>query len=132
MKKPDVGLCKNCQICKMGKTSFKSNNYQSEEVLEIVHNDLCGHIGIESYSWDKFFILFVDDYSRMMILMYLREKLEAFQKFKWYLARVEKETGKNLKCLRSNRGGEFISNEFYIERGIKDKYQPLIHHKRMV
>ena len=54
--------------------------------------------------------------------MYLKEKLEAFEKFKWYLARVEKEIGKCLKCLRSNRGGEFISNEFNnfcIERGIK-------------
>ena len=54
--------------------------------------------------------------------MYLKEKLEAFQKFKWYLARVEKETGKSLKCLRSDRGGEFISNEFSnfcIQRGIK-------------
>ena len=51
--------------------------------------------------------------------MYLKEKSEAFQKFKWYLARVEKETGKKLKCLRSDRGGEFISNEFnefYIEK----------------
>ena len=32
--------------------------------------------------------------------------------FKWYFARVEKETGKSLKCLRSNRGGEFTSNKF--------------------
>ena len=32
--------------------------------------------------------------------------------FKWYLARVEIETGKNLKCLRSDRGGEFTSHEF--------------------
>ena len=32
--------------------------------------------------------------------------------FKWYLARVEKEIGKSLKCLRSDRGGEFTSREF--------------------
>ena len=54
--------------------------------------------------------------------MYLKDKLEDFQKFKWYLARVDKETGKKLKCLRLDRGGEFISNEFnefYNERGIK-------------
>ena len=106
----------------MGKTSFKSKNYHSKEVLELVHTSLCGPIGIESYSGDNFFILFVDDYSRMMIVMYLKEKLETFQKFKWYLTRVEKETGKKLKCLRSDRGGEFISNEFnefYNEGGIK-------------
>ena len=38
------------------------------------------------------------------------------------MARVEKETGKRLKFLRSDRGGEFISHEFNnfcIERGIK-------------
>ena len=34
--------------------------------------------------------------------------------FKWYLARVEKETGQNIKCLRFDRGGEFTSNEFEI------------------
>ena len=107
---------------KIGKTSFKSKNYQSEDILEIVHTDLSRPIGVEIYTGEKFFILFVDDYSRMMNFMYLREKLEAFEKFKWYLARVEKEIGKILKCLRSDRGGEFISNEFNnfcIERGIK-------------
>ena len=96
LKKLDMGLCKNCQIGKMGKTSFKSKNYQFEEVLEIVHIDLCGPIGIESYSGDNFFILFVDDYSRMMTIMYLKEKSKVFQKFKWYLARAEKETGNKI------------------------------------
>ena len=122
LKKLDVGLCKNCQIGKMGKNSFKRKNYQSEEVLEIVHTNLSGPIGIESYSGDKFFILFFNDFFRMIIVMYLKEKSEAFKKFKWYSARVEKENGKRLKCLRLDRGGEFISNEFnnfYIERGIK-------------
>ena len=87
-----------------------------------MHIDLCGPIRTESYSGEKFFILFVDDYSKMMTVIYLKEKSKAFQKFKWYLARVEKETSKKLKCLRSYRGSEFISNvfiKFCIERGIK-------------
>ena len=84
----------------MGKISFKRKNYQSEEVLEIVHTDLCGPIGIESYCGEKKFIFFVDDYSRMMTIMHLKEKSKAFQKFKWYFPSVEKETRKRLKCLR--------------------------------
>ena len=106
----------------MVKTSFKRKSYQSEDVLEIVHTDLCGPIGIESYTGENFFIIIFDHYSRMMIVIYLRENSKEFEKFKWYLARVEKEIGKRLKCLRSDRGCEFISNEFnnfYIERGIK-------------
>ena len=59
IKKPEVGLCKNCQIGKMGKTSFKSKNYQSEDILEIVHTDLCGPIGIESYISEKFSFIFL-------------------------------------------------------------------------
>ena len=88
LKKPDVGLCKNCQIGKMGKTSYKSKNYQSEDILEIVHTDLCGPIGVKIYAREKIFILFVDDYSRKMTVMYLREKSESFEKFKCYLARL--------------------------------------------
>ena len=72
IKKPKVGLCKNCQIGKMGKISFKRKNYQTKEVLEIAHTDMCGPIGIERYTSEKFFILFVDDYSRMMTVMYLK------------------------------------------------------------
>ena len=92
LRKPDMGLYKNCQIGKMGKTSFKSKNYHSKEALDLVHTNICGTIGIESYSGDKYFMLYVDDYSRMMIVIYLKDKSKAFQKFKWYLARVEKQT----------------------------------------
>ena len=48
--------------------------------------------------------------------------------FKWYLARAEKEIGESLKCLRSNRGGEFISkglNTFCNDRGIKRQMSTL-------
>ena len=122
LKKPYVGLCKNCQIGKMGKTSFKRKNYQTEDILEIVHTNLYGPIGVERYNGEKYLYSFVDGYSRKMTVMYLRKKSEAFENFKWYLARVGKEIGKILKCLNSDRGGEFISNElinFCIERGIK-------------
>ena len=109
-------------VGKMNKSSFKSKTYTSKEVLELVHTDLCGLIEVQSYKGDKCIILIVDDYSRMMTVMFLKQKSDAFQMFKWYVARVEKEIGKSLKCLRSYRGGEFTSNEFETfcnDKGIK-------------
>ena len=44
-----------------------------QKKLELVHTNLCGPIGIENYRGEKLFILFVDDYSRMMIVMYLKK-----------------------------------------------------------
>ena len=109
---------------KMTQSSFKRKTYTCKEVLELVHIDLCGPIGVQSYKEDKCIILFVDDYSRMISVMFLKKKYDAFQIFKWYLARVEKETWKNMKCLRSDRGGEFTSREFevfYNDKGIMRK-----------
>ena len=122
LKKPENIMCKQCQLGKMTKSSFKSKTYTSNEVLELVHTDLCGPIEVKSYKGDRYIMLFVDDYSRMMRVMFLKQKYDAFQMFKWYLAKVEKETGKILKCIRFYRGGEFTSREFEEfcnEKGIK-------------
>ena len=122
LKEPDNAMCKQCQLGRMTKSSFKSKTYSSNDILELVHTKLCGPIGVQSYYGDKYFILFFDDYSRMMTVIFLKEKYNAFQLLKWYLERVEKEIGNILKCLRANKGGEFMSNYLNIfcnDRGIK-------------
>ncbi|GLJ07111.1 hypothetical protein SUGI_0058660 [Cryptomeria japonica] len=53
-----------------------------------------------------------DDFSRMMWAVFLKEKSEAFHIFKVFKARVERGTGKSLKCLSSDGGGEFTFQEF--------------------
>ena len=95
LKKPNNTMCKQCHLGKMTKSDFKRKTYTSKEVLELVHTDLCGPIEVQSYKGDKYIMLFVDDYSRMMTAMFLKQKSDAFQMFKWYLARVEKEIRKN-------------------------------------
>lgn len=42
----------------------------------------------------------------------MRRKSECFDKFKEYKALVENLHGKSIKCLRSDRGGEYLSGEF--------------------
>ena len=42
----------------------------------------------------------------------MQKKVQTFSKFLEFKALVEKDTGKHVKDLRSNNGGEYISNEF--------------------
>ena len=42
----------------------------------------------------------------------IKRKYKTFEQFKAFKAFVENETDLKIKCLRSDRGGEFISNEF--------------------
>ena len=53
LKKPDNIICKQCQLSKMKKSSFKSKTHTSKGILEIVHIDLCGPIDVKSYKGDK-------------------------------------------------------------------------------
>ena len=72
----------------MTKSIFKRKTHTSKGILELVHTDLCGPIIVQSYKVDKYTILFVVDYSKMMIIMFLKKKSDASQMFKWYLDRV--------------------------------------------
>ena len=45
-------------------------------------------------------------------LFLLKNKSETFNAFKVYKAKVENQLSKNIKVLRSDRGGEYFSSEF--------------------
>lgn len=62
---------------------------------------------------EEYFILFIDEFSRMCCIGLLKNKYEAFEKFKAFKALVENESDRKIKCLRSDRGGEFTSDEFF-------------------
>ena len=67
-------------------------------------------------------MIFVDDFTRMMWVAFLKEKSKAFEKFKIFKNKVENESRVKIKSLRSDRGGEFNSREFNIyceEHGIR-------------
>ena len=57
-------------------------------------------------------MLFINDYTRMTWVSFLREKYEAFEKFKAFKALVENEIDLKIKCIRTDRGSEFTSNKF--------------------
>ena len=55
----------------------------------------------------RYFITFIDDFTRYMYLYLLNDKSEALDAFKVYKAEVEKQSGLSIKIVRSDRGGEY-------------------------
>ena len=62
------------------KSGFKTKTYTFDDILELVHTDLCGPIGKKRYCGDKYIILFVDDYFKIMTMMFYK-KIRYFSKF---------------------------------------------------
>lgn len=118
----------SCVICCEGKQSrlpFPSSDSRSSNLLDIVHTDVCGPMECTSLGGSRYFILFVDDYSRMTHIYFMKNKSEAFQCFKDYTAKVENLLDRKIKVLRSDNGCEFCSSEF--ENFLKQK--GIIHQK---
>jgi len=80
---------------------------------------------------NKYFILFIDDFSRMTWVYFLKAKLEVFRVCNKFKAFVEKKSEKQIKVLRSNCGKEYTSRKFEklckdegIERQLTVAYSP--------
>ena len=106
-------ICTDCTVGKQHRDAIpKRSLWRASQRLQLVHADICGPIKPVSNSKKRYFISFIDDYSRKMWIYCLAEKSEAFTIFKNYKNLVEKETGAFICCLRTDRGGEFTSHEF--------------------
>ena len=78
--------------------------------LELFHAHIWGSTN-PSIGVKRYFLLFVDDYSSMMWVNFL-EISEAFSHFMQFKVLTENQNEHSIKILRTNRGGEFTSNEF--------------------
>ncbi|GKA10686.1 retrovirus-related pol polyprotein from transposon TNT 1-94 [Tanacetum coccineum] len=106
-------VCKDCLVGKHHREPFPSKStWRASQVLELIHADLCGPISPASNSNKRYTLCFIDDFSRKSWVYFLTEKSETFYYFKCFKKLVEKETGLPIKCLRTDRGGEFNSDEF--------------------
>jgi len=93
--------------------------------LELIHTNLCGPVKKRSFRGEQYFILFIDDFTRMWWIGLLKYKDEAFDKFKVFKDLWDDDSYLKIKCLRSDRGGEYISNNFFDfceHHGIKGKF----------
>lgn len=116
-------ICTACMSGKQHRESVpKASNWRATKPLELVHSDICGPITPESSSKKRYILTFIDDFSRKAWAYFLVEKSEALSCFKNFKAKVEKQYGNSICCLRTDRGGEFNSidfNKFCEENGIE-------------
>ena len=93
ISKPYDFVCKSYQIGKLTRKQFKSKNcISTDKPLQLVHMDLCGPSRKEGTCKKNYFMLVIDDYSRLTWGAFLKEKSEAFEKFKVFKALTENQT----------------------------------------
>ncbi|GKE66225.1 retrotransposon protein, putative, ty1-copia subclass, partial [Tanacetum coccineum] len=96
----------------MTRKPFLHHTERATDLLGIIHTDVCGLLRHVSRQGSSYFITFTNDYSRYGYIYLLKHKHEVFETFKVFKNEVENQLGKTIMDLRSDRGGEYISQEF--------------------
>ena len=89
----DFGICVGCIKGKQTNKAKKQSIRRTSDVLEIIHIDVSGPYDM-CLNGQRYFISFIDDYSRYMYLFLLYDKSEALDAFKIYKVEVEKQLGR--------------------------------------
>ncbi|KAK8597087.1 hypothetical protein V6N12_065563 [Hibiscus sabdariffa] len=97
---------------KMTKAPFTGKGERASDLLGLIHSDVCGPMNTQARGGFQYFITFTDDFSRYGYIYLMRHKSEALEKFKEFKNEVQNQHGKSIKALRSDRGGEYLSQDF--------------------
>ncbi|KAM1041809.1 hypothetical protein ACFX2C_030939 [Malus domestica] len=105
--------CEGCAFGKHHRDPFEVGKASRvTKPLELIHTDVCRPMQTTTISGNRYFLSFIDDYSRMCWVYFMRFKSEVFIIFKKFKAMVELQNGYQIKRLRSDRGGEYTSHKF--------------------
>jgi len=119
-------VCEGCTLGKHHRNSFPvGRSWRASHPLELVHSDLCDPMHTTSIGGNRYFLTFIDDYSKKTWVFFLKEKLKVYEYFKSFKALVERESGFPLKTLRTDRESEYVGCEFKAflkENGIRHQF----------
>ncbi|GKF33220.1 retrovirus-related pol polyprotein from transposon TNT 1-94 [Tanacetum coccineum] len=95
--------CSHCLAGKQTRLAFKSHSpFKMENILDLVHFDVYGPMKTKTLGGCSYFVTFIDDHSRKVWVYTLKTKNQVLDVFKQFHALVERQTGKKLKCIRTD------------------------------
>ncbi|GJT71906.1 retrotransposon protein, putative, ty1-copia subclass [Tanacetum coccineum] len=101
-----------CMSGKMARKPYSHQVERAKDLLGLIHTDVCGPFKIMSRQRASYFITLSDDFSRYGYVYLLKHKHEVFETFNVFQKELEYQLGKTIKLLCSDRGCEYISQEF--------------------
>ncbi|CAI7730316.1 unnamed protein product [Closterium sp. NIES-54] len=104
--------CVSCIRGKLARHTFPDQGSDADDVLAVVHIDLCGPFRVAAKDGSLYFLLLKDRKTRYVWVRPVAKKSDALQEFVQWLAVTERQTKKSVLMLRTDRGGEFLGKQF--------------------
>ncbi|MFV0960846.1 hypothetical protein QML37_31640, partial [Klebsiella pneumoniae] len=77
----NCNACDICQYARMTKPSFTLSNSSSEKSFDLIHSDVWGPALVDSFEGYKYYIIFIDVFSKVTWIYFMKHKSEVFRLF---------------------------------------------------
>ncbi len=115
--------CHHCAISKAHRSLIpkERTSERAKGMLDRIHSDVCGPMDLPSLGGSKYFVTFIDEHSNWVVVYLMKQKSEVADCFLQFEKYAERQTGRKIRVIRSDRGGEYLSNalsKYLKHRGI--------------
>jgi len=118
-------VCPICVQSKLSRKPYKPSKNRPEDICHTISSDLTGPYQVPTIGGAYYMHMVVDHASDNWETTTLKNKSDCESKLKEVINKWEKQTGKHVKILRSDNGGEYIDgllNEWLKSKGIIHQY----------
>ena len=105
-------FCKHCILGKMTQLPFSTSCTKTTAPLQLVHSDVWGPALVTAYNGTKYYVSFIDDFSRFTWFFPLKHKSEVLPTFIHFKSTIEYLLSCKLKIIRTDCGGEYTDTAF--------------------
>ena len=105
-------MCEACRLGKSSKLPFLESVFTASRPLERIHCDVWGPAPVMSVQGFRYYVIFIDKFSRFCWIYPLKQKSDVLSKFKLFQQQFENVLHNRIDIFQSNGGGEFVNKEF--------------------
>jgi histone deacetylase 1/2 len=108
-------VCDACQKAKSHQLPYAKSSSFSSHPLELIYSDVWGHAP-ESVGGKKYYVSFIDDYSKFTWIYLLKFKSEVFEKFHEFQKLVERLFDRKILTIQTDWCGEYQKLHSFFEK----------------
>ena len=112
ISKSSKTICEACHLGKSSRLPFFDSSFVATRPLERVHCDLWGPSPVSSIQGFRFYVVFIDHYTRYSWFYPLRNKSDFYEIFLMFQALAQNICQEKICTFECDGGGEFISHKF--------------------
>jgi hypothetical protein len=123
-------VCDVCHFAKQKRLPFTLSTSIATSKFDLLHLDIWGPLAIPSVHGHRYFLTIVDDHTRFVWIILLKQKSEVAIKLQHFITLIENQYTTVPKIIRSDNGPEFSLSTFYSSLSTRDHVLRLLN--RMV